>query len=60
MPIVRLELAPGRTSEQKRDFAKEVTRITVDTLKCNPESIDVVIIEVPKSNWAKGGKLLSD
>jgi 4-oxalocrotonate tautomerase len=60
MPIIRLELMPGRTPEQKSNFAREVTRVAVETLNCKPESLDVVITEVPKTNWAKGGKLLGE
>ncbi|MBU9853837.1 4-oxalocrotonate tautomerase [Rahnella bonaserana] len=60
MPIIRLELVPGRTPEQKSNFAREVTRVAVETLNCKPESLDVVITEVPKTNWAKGGKLLGE
>jgi len=58
MPVIHLEMLPGRTTEQKRDFAREVTRVAVETLKCKPESVDVVITEVPKTHWAKGGELL--
>ena len=60
MPLIRLELVPGRTPEQKSNFAREVTRVAVETLNCKPESLDVVITEVPKTNWAKGGKLLGE
>jgi 4-oxalocrotonate tautomerase len=60
MPIIRLELVPGRTPVQKSNFAREVTRVAVETLNCKPESLDVVITEVPKTNWAKGGKLLGE
>ncbi|MDH2898071.1 MULTISPECIES: 4-oxalocrotonate tautomerase [Rahnella] len=60
MPMIRLEMLPGRTAEQKRDFAREVTRVAVETLKCKPESVDVVITEIPKSHWAKGGELMGD
>ncbi|WP_240783270.1 MULTISPECIES: 4-oxalocrotonate tautomerase [Rahnella] len=58
--MIRLEMLPGRTAEQKRDFAREVTRVAVETLKCKPESVDVVITEIPKSHWAKGGELMGD
>lgn len=60
MPMIRLEMLPGRTAEQKCDFAREVTRVAVETLKCKPESVDVVITEIPKSHWAKGGELMGD
>ena len=57
MPMIRLEMFPGRTPEQKRDFVREVTRLAAETLKCKPDSVDVVITEIPKSHWAKGGVL---
>ncbi|MGN6527435.1 MAG: 4-oxalocrotonate tautomerase [Burkholderiaceae bacterium] len=60
MPILRLEMHPGRTPEQKRDFAREATRVAVEILKCPPESVDIVIQEVPRELWAKAGKLVSE
>lgn len=60
MPILRLEMHPGRTPEQKREFVREATRVTVEILKCPPESVDIIITEVPREAWAKAGKLLAD
>ncbi|WP_028101599.1 4-oxalocrotonate tautomerase [Pseudoduganella violaceinigra] len=60
MPILRLEMRAGRTLEQKRAFAREVTRLAVDILACPPDSVDVVITEVPHENWAKAGTLVAD
>jgi 4-oxalocrotonate tautomerase len=60
MPILRLEMHPGRTQEQKRAFVQEATRVAVETLKCPPESVDIVITEVSRDAWAKSGKLLAD
>jgi 4-oxalocrotonate tautomerase len=60
MPILRLEMHPGRTQDQKRAFVQEVTRVAVETLGCPPESVDVVISEVPREHWAKAGKLIAD
>jgi len=60
MPILRLEMHPGRTPEQKRDFVREATRVTVEILKCPPESVDILIAEIPRDQWAKGGKLVAD
>jgi len=51
---------PGRTLEQKRAFVLEATRVAVETLACPPESVDIVISEVPRENWAKAGKLIAD
>ena len=60
MPILRLEMHPGRTADQKRDFVREATRVAVEILKCPPESVDIVIREVPRELWAKAGKLVSE
>jgi 4-oxalocrotonate tautomerase len=60
MPVLRLEMHPGRTLDQKRAFVREVTRVVVETLVCPPESVDVVINEVAREDWARGGKLVSD
>lgn len=60
MPILRLEMHPGRTPEQKRAFVREATRVAAETLTCPPESVDIVLTEVPRDAWAKAGKLLSD
>lgn len=60
MPILYLQMHPGRTLEQKRTFVREVTRVAVETLNCPPESVDVVITEVSRDAWAKAGKLLAD
>jgi 4-oxalocrotonate tautomerase len=60
MPILRLEMHPGRTLEQKRDFVREATRVAVEILKCPPETVDIVIQEVPRDAWAKNGKLVAD
>lgn len=60
MPTLHLEMLPGRTVEQKRAFVREVTRTTAETLACPPESVDILISEVPRDGWAKAGKLMAD
>jgi 4-oxalocrotonate tautomerase len=60
MPILRLEMHPGRTTEQKSAFAREATRVTVEIFKCPPESVDIIITEVAREDWAKAGKLVAE
>jgi 4-oxalocrotonate tautomerase len=60
MPTIRVEMFEGRTPEQKQAFVKAITEATVSTLGGSPESVQVVITEVSKSNWASGGLLWSD
>jgi 4-oxalocrotonate tautomerase len=50
----------GRTHEQKRQFVEAVTRVTCETLNCSPESVDIILTDVTKENWASGGALWSD
>ena len=60
MPTIRVEMFEGRTPEQKQAFVKAITEATVATLGGSPDSVQVVITDVSKSNWASGGLLWSD
>ena len=60
MPVVRIELAPGRSREQKKKTAEAVTQAVVTHCKCAPESVHVVFIEVPSSDWAVAGRFLDE
>jgi 4-oxalocrotonate tautomerase len=60
MPIIHVTLFEGRTVEQKREFAVAVTADAVRTLKCTPESVEVIFQDIKKSDWATAGKLASD
>ena len=59
MTMIRIELSPGRTDEQKRKYAEEVTKLTSEILKCPIESVAMIFIKVPGSSWANGGKFMS-
>ena len=60
MPFIHVRLFEGRSTDQKREFAKAVTSEAVKILKCTPESVDIVFDDVKKSDWAHSGKLASD
>ena len=60
MPIVRVEMWPGRTHEQKAALAKAITDVMVNIAKTTPEATIVVFEDVPKENWAEAGILASD
>lgn len=60
MPTYRVEMLEGRTLEQKKKLAQEITRVSVDVLGGAPESVQVIITEVARDNWATGGKLWSE
>lgn len=60
MPTFNIQLFAGRTIEQKRKLVEEVTRVTCETLGCSAGSVDIIITDVAKENWATEGKLWSD
>jgi len=60
MPVVTIEMLKGRTTEQKRKLAKNVTSVLVNDLNIKPEVISVIIREMDKENWATAGTLYSD
>jgi 4-oxalocrotonate tautomerase len=50
----------GRTIEQKKKLVAEITRVSVEVLGGSPESVDILITDVKRENWATGGKLWSE
>ena len=60
MPTFNVHMFEGRTVEQKRAFVDAVTRVTCETLSCRPESVDIIITDIRRDNWATAGKLWSD
>ena len=60
MPIIRIEMWPGRTHAQKAGLAKVITDATVNITNTTPESTIIVFEDVPKDNWAQNGLLASD
>ena len=60
MPTLRVDMFEGRTHEQKRALAKELTDACVRAIGVSPESVDILFFDIPKQHWASGGKLWSD
>ena len=60
MPMIRVEMFPGRTVEQKRAFAKAVTEKFVEICGSTPQGVHVVFVEVEKTDWATAGVLAAD
>ena len=60
MPTYHVEMLEGRTVEQKKKLVEAITRVTVEVLGSTPESVDVIITDVARHNWATGGRLWSE
>ncbi len=57
MPMINVELLDGRTDEMKVRLIQEVTEAMSKTLEIEKEEIDVILHEVERKHWAKGGVL---
>ena len=55
MPVVTVQLWPGRTREQKRKLVKAITQAMVDHAGAKPTNLHVILQEVPKEDWALAG-----
>ncbi len=58
MPLITVSMYPGRTQQQKDDFAKAITKSAVEILKTKEKHVIVVFDENPKENWFQAGKPL--
>lgn len=60
MPTYHIEMLEGRTVEQKKKLVQEITRVSVEVLGVSPDSVDILITDVKRENWATGGVLWNE
>ena len=60
MPTYHVEMMEGRTLEQKKKLVSEITRVSVEVLGGVAESVDIIITDIKRDNWATGGKLWTE
>lgn len=60
MPVITVEMLPGRTAEQKRELISVFTREFVRICKTKPEAVKIVIHDIPAENFGSGGLPMSD
>ena len=58
MPLITVSMYPGRTQEQKDEYAKVITKAAVDILKTKENHVIVVFEDNPKENWFLAGNQL--
>ncbi len=59
MPVVIVEMWAGRTVEQKKTLVKGITD-AFGNVGTPAEAVHIIIQDIPKQNWATGGKLASE
>ena len=60
MPIIRVEMWPGRTHAQKQELARALTEAVCNIAQTTPEATIVIFQDVAKEDWAQAGRLASD
>jgi len=60
MPLVTVRALEGRTIEQKRGLAKDITEAVVKNFKVEPDAVTIYLIEFSRDNLAKAGQLFVD
>lgn len=56
MPLVRIDLFPGRSHELKVEIARAITRVFEEKAGIPPASTTVMFNEVKPSDWVTGGE----
>jgi len=60
MPEVIIEMAQGRSLDEKRALVKDITDAIVRNCKVDADAVTVIIHENPRTDKAKGGVLFSE
>jgi Uncharacterized protein, 4-oxalocrotonate tautomerase homolog len=60
MPSIQVAILEGRSVEVKRAYFKALTDVSVECLGCKPESVSIVLTELPFEHYARGGKMKAD
>ena len=58
MPVVIVEMWEGRTVEQKEKLIKGITK-AFEEIGTRAESLNIVLHDVPKTNWGLRGEQAS-
>jgi 4-oxalocrotonate tautomerase len=57
MPVVTIEWYEGRSADQKREIAEQVTKVISQVGNTPAEQVWIRFVDSPKSEWAIGGEL---
>ncbi len=60
MPFVTIKLIEGRTLDQKRQMAKNVTKAVAEACAITEDRVYIFIEDMTKEEYGRGGTLLCD
>ncbi|WP_044872508.1 4-oxalocrotonate tautomerase family protein [Pseudomonas sp. LFM046] len=56
MPLITVELFPGRTTEKKRELIKALTDTYVEVCGGKAQAVTILLKEVDPGDWGVAGK----
>ena len=59
MPLLQVSIVEGRSPELKEQLIRDLTATVVETLALKPESVRVLIQELPKTHWGTAGQSMA-
>jgi len=60
MPVVHIYMYAGRSTEQKRELVKRISRDFEEVANVKPESLNILFHDMDKADWGIRGVLGSD
>lgn len=60
MPIINIDCWEGFNAEQKQQWVKELTDVTVNLFNLPPDKVLVILREAPLANWGQAGTVATD
>lgn len=60
MPIVRIDLLPGRSPEVKQALVDRIVAAFGEVCGTKPEALDILFTEVPRGDWFAGTQSYAD
>jgi 4-oxalocrotonate tautomerase len=60
MPVVHIYMFSGKTTEQKNELVKRISKDFEDVVKVKPESLNILFHDTDKDDWGIRGSLASE
>lgn len=60
MPIINVDCWEGFNAEQKKQWVKELTDVTVNLFNLPPDKVLVILRDTPLANWGQAGTVAAD
>lgn len=60
MPIIQVQLMEGRQKGKISELIANITDTVSETIEAPKDTIRVIVTEIPKTHWGKGGIPISE